>query len=134
MMPKTIRITIEVPDGAAVMISSTEDEGESDVANYWSEYLSDNGRALYGAAAKVELSQGPGYTLNAIAEAMSISYESAQSIHRTTGRTAKRWANDSGGEAPIYLISMGYDWSDEHGGMRTTYRLPEGVAEEIATL
>lgn len=28
---------------------------------------------------------------------------------------------------------MGYDWSHEHAVMRTTYRLPEGVVQEIAT-
>lgn len=71
------------------MVNTTEDDYEGDVATYWSEYLGKNGRALYGAAAKVELSDGPGYTLKGIADAMGVSYESAQSIHRTTGRTAK---------------------------------------------
>ena len=89
---------------------------------------------MWAAARGSRLRDSPGYTLNAVAEEMDIPYESAQSIHRTTGRTARRWTNDGGGEAPVRLAPMGYDWSDEHSGMRTTYALPEGVAAEIASL
>jgi len=39
------------------------------VERYWSEYLSDNGRSLYRAAAELERAQGPGYTLGDIAGA-----------------------------------------------------------------
>jgi hypothetical protein len=135
-MPKTIRITIEVPDGATVSVTTADaDDDQTWVATYWCDYLSANGRRLYEAAAEVELTQGPGFTLDQVADQMGdTSYATAQSIHRTTGRTAKRWWNDTGEEAPIQLVAVGYDWSDERAGMRTTYRLPEGVANEIATL
>jgi hypothetical protein len=29
---------------------------------------------------------------------------------------------------------MGYAWSEDHGGMRTAYRLHEGVAQRISEL
>jgi hypothetical protein len=50
------------------------------VERYWSEYLSDNGRSLYRAAAELERAQGPGHTLGDIADHMGIAYASAQSI------------------------------------------------------
>jgi hypothetical protein len=66
---------------------------------------------------------------------MDVSYSSAQSIHRTTGRTAKRWNRDTGMAAPpIRLDDLGYDWEPERDGFRTHYCLPDGVALKILDL
>jgi hypothetical protein len=142
----TITITIDVPDGTAVSVDNAPDEEltpeagtvtekvlPGGVERYYRSYLSDNGRELYEAAAAIERESGPGYTLNDIAERMGREYESAQSIHRTTGRSARRWRDDTDTEAPIRLEWMDYTWDESEGGMRTSYRLPEGVADEIAT-
>lgn len=128
-------ITIEIPDAAASVSVNTTDQEDDDrslVEIYWSDYLSDNGRELYAAAATIERAQGLGYTLNTIADQMGREYSSAQSIHRTTGRAGGRWFRDTGTEAPIRLIGTAYEWNDEQAGNRTTYQLPDGVAEEIA--
>lgn len=143
---RTITITINVPDGATVDLAGLPDEELSPeagtvtskempdgVERYWRSYLSDNGRELYGAAASLERESGPGYTLNDVATRMGREYGSAQSIHRTTGRSARKWKDDTGTEAPIRLEWIDYSWNDAEGGMRTTYRLPEGVAAEIAS-
>ena len=146
----TITITIEVPDAADVSVSGASDAEPDEeltpaagtpaskqlpgaVEKYW-KYLSDNGRALYSAAAAVERESGPGFTLNDVAEKMDRQYTSAQSIHRTTGRSARKWKDDTGTDAPIRLEWMEYNWDDSEQGMRTSYRLPEGVADKIATL
>lgn len=142
----TITIKIEVPDGATVTTEEGPDESLSPeagtvpskavpdgVKRYWG-YLSGNGRELYGAAAAIERESGPGYTLNDLAERMGRKYGSAQSIHRTTGRSARKWKDDTGTDAPIQLEWMEYEWDESEGGMRTSYGLPEGVADEIAAL
>ncbi|MGO9956200.1 MAG: hypothetical protein ACLP50_09520 [Solirubrobacteraceae bacterium] len=130
----TVVITIEIPDGASISINAAADDSRSPVETYWSDYLSDNGRELYAAAGEVQLTKGPDFTLHDLADQMGREYASAQSIHRTTGRTEKRWKQDMGSDAPIQLIATDYTWDEEHQGNRTTYRLPDGVADEIAAL
>ncbi len=142
----TITITIEVPEGSTYSTDGAPDEELSpeagtvtsesapgDVEEYFRNYLSDNGRELYRAAAKGERESGPRYTLDDVAERMGRRYESAQSIHRTTGRSARKWKDDTGTEAPIRLDWIDYEWDDSQGGKRTSYRLPTGVAEQIAS-
>ena len=141
----TITIKIDVPEGAGVSIDGAPDEALTPeagsvtskvlpgaVQKYWKSYLSDNGRELYGAAAAIERESGPGYTLNDVAARMGREYGSAQSIHRTTGRSARKWKDDTGTDAPIRLEWIDYSWDDAEQGMRTSYRLPGGVADEIA--
>jgi hypothetical protein len=36
-------------------------------------------------------------------------------------------------EAPIQLVAGNYDWDAERDGVRTSYALPEGIADAIAT-
>ena len=103
------------------------------VERYWSA-LSDNGRAIFGAAAAIESEHGPGYTLEDIAEHLDLDYESVRSMHRSTGRTAKAWRRDSGTEEPIRLEWERYDWDESRGGRRTSYRLPSGVADLVNEL
>lgn len=100
-------------------------------ARYWSDYLSDNARRLYRAAATVELSRGAGYTLEDIAETLGVDYETARSFHRTSGRSARRWREETATEEPIRLEWDDYRPDEAHGGMRTVYHLPIGVAEAI---
>lgn len=141
----TITIRIEAPEGFAITADEAPDETLSPeagtvhtkslpggVEDYFRNYLSDNGRELYRAAAGVEQDSGPGYTLDDVAERMGREYGSAQSIHRTTGRSARRWKDDTGTEAPIRLDWIEYEWDESQGGMRTSYRLPKGVAEQVA--
>lgn len=146
----TIKITIEVPEGADVSVDHESDKPDAEltptvgtvsslrvpgsVARYWRSYLSDNGRALYGAAAAIERRDGPGYTLEDIAVEMGKGYSSAQSIHRTTGRSARRWKNENRLDAPVRLEWIEYQWDESKKGMRTHYQLPSGVADEIAAL
>jgi len=141
----TITIRIDLPDGAAVSVEEGPDETLSPeagtvespvlpggVERYWRSYLSDNGRELYGAAAAIERESGTGFTLNDVAERMGREYASAQSVHRTTGRSARKWKDDTGTEAPIRFEWIDYTWDDSESGMRTSYRLPEGIADQIA--
>lgn len=141
----TITIHLEVPEGTTVRVSGAPDESVGPAAGtipaqtapnnaerYWRRYLSDNGRELYRAAAAVERDAGPGFTLGDIAERMGREYTSAQSIHRTSGRSARKWKDDSGAQAPIRLVDIDYEWDDTAGGRRTTYRLPDGIAEQIS--
>jgi hypothetical protein len=142
----TITIRIEVPEGAKIEIDdhgglgvapAPTDEPSAaadDIARYWSDYLSDNGRELYAAAAAIERNDGPGFTLDDVADRMGRVYASAQSIHRTTGRAARKWKEDTGKEPPIRLEWIDYTWDDSQHGMRTRYRLPEGVAVQIDQL
>lgn len=129
----TLTIEIEVPDGVEVKIKQTEFGPSRDelLKDYWDRYLSDSGRRLYRAVATLERFRGPGYTFEDIAEAMSITYESAKSIHRNTGRSAGVWRRDDYGAEPILLIDEGYAPTEGDAKWRTSYRLPEGVAEKI---
>ncbi len=117
-------------DGAVLAISGQAESGDA-VERYWREYLSDNARKIYGAAARIENFRGPGYTLEDIAQNLSLDYESVRSIHRTSGRTAKVWREETGTDEPIRLIDCDYEWDEAHEGMRTTYQLPPGVADAI---
>lgn len=136
-----VKFEIELPEDASVKVESkgpvdapTAATVRSPVERYFNDYLSDNGRWLYKTAAEVEQANGTGYTLEDVADAMGVDYGSALSYHRTTGRTAKRWGKDTASEAPVRLIDGPYEWDDSRGGMRTQYRLPDGVADEIAAL
>ncbi len=137
-MPK-ITITIDVPDGAVVEVAQAGSSAGALAADtsatkkYWQEYLSSNGRKIYRAAANIETlpTKGPGYTFEDIAEALSITYESAKSMHRTSGRSARKWREDTGTAEPIRLEEIEYLEVDENHAQRTTYRLPLGIADEI---
>lgn len=134
----TIELTFKVPEGTSVTISGLEaatvEGSEVDLLERYWRALSDNGRKIFGAAARIENHAGPGYTLEDIAENLSLTYESVRSMHRSTGRTAKAWRRDTGTEEPIKLEWKDYDWDESRGGNRTTYRLPVGCAEAIKKL
>lgn len=136
----TITITIDVPDDVQISVDQQDDKASQgapeaeEVERYFRSYLSDNGRKLYRAVALLEEHRGPGYTLSDIAASLSIDYPSAQSYHRTSGRSGRRWKEETGTEPPIQLVSISYDWIEEEQGMRSRYRLPSGVAEVIAHL
>lgn len=87
--------------------------------SYWSDYLSDNGRQLYRAAAVLERHQGP-FTLSELAGAMSITYGSVQSYHRTSGRSARKWRDDRRVPEPVRLDDLSYTWVADENGIRTT--------------
>lgn len=138
----TVNISIEVPEGARVTLngvpvgdlvgaSATTDDP---LEKYWNEYLSQNGRKVFRAAARLEDSQGPGYTLDDIAANLSITYESVKSMHRSTGRTAKRWRKEQGVDEPIKLVWDDYEWDFSQDGQRTRYYLPPSVADAILEL
>lgn len=138
-MPEFI-VKFTVPDGTTVTVAGIEGaevieqapaEEVDPVRRYFNEYLSDNGRKVFAAAARTEDIHGPGFTLEDIAANLSVSNETVRSWHRTAGRSAKRWRRETGTREPIRLESLDYDWDARHQGFRTTYRLPERVAEEI---
>jgi hypothetical protein len=104
------------------------------VERYFRHYLSENERRLYAAAGRIEQQPGPAYTLSDIAAALDIEYTSAQSYHRSSGRAARRWKEDTGTEAPIRLVKVTHEWVPEENSMRTRYWLPTGVADTIANL
>lgn len=142
-MPE-ITIKISIPEGTSINLGGLESvlstvgsagaESQDHVARYWNEYLSPNGRKVFGQAARRECHAGPGYTLEDLAAGLSIDYESIKSYHRSTGRAAKRWHRDTGLAEPIKLVSRSYEWDREHEGWRTEYQLPEGVAAKITDL
>ncbi len=127
-VPEGTTVNILGADGAAVQPSTSD---RNAIERYWSHYLSDNARKIYGAAARIERVRGPGYTLEDIAQTLSLDYESVRSIHRTSGRTAKVWREETGADEPIRLDDCEYEWDERHKGMRTAYQLPPGVAEAI---
>jgi hypothetical protein len=136
----TLELALTVPEGTTVTITGlpepagTEGPAGSQVARYWRDYLSANGRSVFAAAARIQNRFGPGFTLEDIAENLSISYESVRSMHRSTGRTAKRWRKETGIAVPIELEWSEYEWDETREGNRTVYGLPESVAEEIGKL
>lgn len=143
-MPE-ITFKIIVPEGTTIAVGGLEEviaaavagavaEPADTVERYWREYLSPNGRKVFGQAALWQLTYGPGFTLEELAEALSISYESIKSMHRSTGRTARRWRKDTGLSEPIKLIAGDYVPHPEREGWRTEYSLPEDVAERIREL
>jgi hypothetical protein len=136
----TLEITLKIPEGTIVSIAGLDGVSvpqavasveENPVERYWNHYLSDNARKIYAAAARIENFRGPGYTLEDIAKNLSIDYESVRSIHRTSGRTAKLWREETGTDEPIRLLDGPYERDERHGGMRTAYQLPPGVADVI---
>jgi hypothetical protein len=123
----TVDEKLDTDDGAV----KTDPE---QVERYFRHYLSENGRRLYAAAGRIEQQPGPAYTLSDIAAVLDIDYTSAQSYHRSSGRAARRWKEDTGTEAPVRLIETVYEWVPEENGMRTRYSLPAGVADIITNL
>jgi hypothetical protein len=102
-------------------------------ALYWSDYLGDDARVLYAAAAAVERDHGPGYPMKAVAEKMGENYESAEAIRQSTQDAGRRWFRNTGVAAPIDLIVTGYEWDHDQGASRPVYQLPDGAAAEIAS-
>lgn len=139
---RTITITITIPEGATVSVGGASDPAAVEwrtepadwLGRYWSQYLSDNGKKVFRQAARTEQHGGPGYTLQELAQALSIDYESLKSYHRSAGRSARRWQNDTGMPVPIRLEPIDYAWDERAQGNRTKYRLPTGVAESILAL
>jgi hypothetical protein len=138
----TLQIVLSVPEGTTVEITGLDGvepaapvvASDEAVLRYW-HALSYNGRKIYAAAARIEQQHGIGYTFEDIAANLSITYESAQSFHRTSGRTAKAWLRDSGETVPpIRLIEIGYPQTATGVGRRARYQLPPSVADLIADL
>jgi hypothetical protein len=139
----TFEVTFTVPKGTTVAITgleagatlgSPEVSLEDAVQDYWRHYLSDNARKIYASAARIEDVHGPGYTLEDIAQNLSLDYESVRSLHRTSGRTAKTWQAEKRVAPPIRLEAMEYPETESGTHRRTRYRLPPGVAEIVEDL
>jgi hypothetical protein len=138
----TIEIKLTVPEGTSVEITGLQElrapasgDPEGAVRRYFTEYLSDNGRRVYGAAARIENFRGrPGFTFDDLAENLSVTYETVKSWHRTSGRSAKRWRRETGTQEPIRFDWIAYEEVGPDGRERTMYRLPEHVAEVIRDL
>jgi len=136
----TLEFKITVPEGTTVTIAGIEGAvrtspamtQEEAVERYWHDYLSDNTRKLFRQAAAIETFSGPGYTLEDIAQHLSLDYESVRSFAQTQGRTARRWREETGTPEPIRLEAENY--GEAASGMRTSYHLPQGVAETIDIL
>jgi hypothetical protein len=127
----TIGIKLTVPDGTTVEITGLEDVDTPDqatqVERYWN-YLSNNGRKVYSSAATYESYHGPGYTFAELAAAMSNIPDSVRSMHRTSGRSARKWRDDTGLPAPIQLEKT------EDTPPHNSYRLTTGTVELIEEL
>jgi len=138
----TLEIRLTVPEGTAVQVVGLGSEGievatalENPVERYFDDYLSNNGRKVFSAAALIEDFRGrPGFTLEDLARNLSVDYDTVKSWHRTTGRAAKRWRADTGSQEPIRFDWIGYGEVQPGGGERTTYRLPQDVAAIIKNL
>jgi len=142
-MSRVIKIEVTVPDDVEVTVSEQSEDSENghavlpgrdEVERYFRHYLSDNGRKVFAAAARIEQNQGPGYTLSDIAANLSLEYGSVKSYLITSGRSARRWKDDTGTEAPIQFEGLSYDWVQEERGRRAGYQLPAGIAEIVARL
>ncbi len=125
--------------GPSTTVTAGEDQPNGDptlaerVRRYWT-YLSPNGRLIHRTAALLELEKGGSYTQEEIAAQLGIGYGTVRSFHRTSGRSARKWTDDTGSEAPVRLEKTGdYDTLDG-GGWRTKYAMPEGVAAIVAQL
>jgi hypothetical protein len=130
-VPDGTTIKFVGPDGAEIAVVGGAAEPADAVELYYRDYLSPNARKVYAAAARIELFSGGGYSLQDIATNISQTYESVRvetirSQHRTSGRTAKRWRDENGTDAPIRLIGT---WDDE--AQHYKYELPPGVAEQL---
>jgi hypothetical protein len=138
----TLEFKITVPEGTTVTIAGLEGlvptppsvSQEEAIARYWHDYLSDNTRKLFRQAAAIETFSGPGYTLEDIAQHLSLDYESVRSFAQTQGRTARRWRDETGTPEPIRLEWENYGETAKAEGMRTSYHLPPGVADAIEIL
>jgi len=138
----TLEIRLIVPEGTAVQVVGLGSEGievaapiENPVERYFNDYLSNNGRKVFSAAARIEDFRGrPGFTLEDLAGNLSVDYDTVKSWHRTTGRAAKRWRADTGTQEPIRFDWIDYGEVQPGGGERTTYRLPQDVATIIKDL
>lgn len=137
-----LEIKLNLPEGTTVEISGLEelrstapDSTDDRIRRYFSHYLSNNGRKVFGAAARIEDFQGrPGFTFEDLAENLSVTYETVKSWHRTSGRSAKRWRQETGIQEPIRFDWIAYDDVAPGGGERTMYRLPEHVVDAIRDL
>ncbi|MGN6557093.1 MAG: hypothetical protein ACTHLH_03675 [Solirubrobacterales bacterium] len=137
-----LEIKLNLPEGTTVEISGLEGHisaaspsSNDNVRRYFTDYLSNNGRKVFGAAARIEDFQGrPGFTFEDLAANLSVTYETVKSWHRTSGRSAKRWRQETGTQEPIRLDWIAYDDVAPGGGERTMYRLPEHVASVIRDL
>jgi len=138
----TVEIKLTVPEGTVVQIVGLDEptvdvieEVPNSVERYFTKYLSDNGRKVFAAAARIEDFRGkPGFTLEDVAHNLSVSYATVKSWHRTSGRSAKRWRSDTGTQEPIRFEWLDYREVETGGSARTIYRLPSDVAETIKTL
>jgi hypothetical protein len=133
-VPEGTTVTIAGVEGARLAAEHSQAADVDRVERYFRDFLSDNGRRVFGAAARIEDHAGPGFTLEDIASNLSVTYETVRSWHRTAGRSAKRWRKETGTPEPVRLESMDYDWDPNRQGFRTAYRLPDGVADEIVSL
>jgi hypothetical protein len=130
-VPDGTTIKFVGPSGDEIAIVGGDAESADAVERYYREYLSPNARKVYAAAARIELFSGPGYSLADIAANISqteesVRVETVRSQHRTSGRTAKRWHQENGTEAPIRLVGT---WNDS--GQHYDYELPPGVAQRV---
>jgi hypothetical protein len=145
----TKEIRLIVPEGTSITIVEAEDVAvdrpdnaeespappREEIERYWGEFLSDSGKKIFTTAALIERQSGPGFTLDQIAAIRSVDYDSAKAWHRNTGRTAKRWREETGTGEPIRLEDMNqYGWKAEFGGDRTVYRLHPAVREAVLEL
>lgn len=141
-MCPVLEIKLNLPEGTTVEISglgefasSSSDSAEDEIRRYFTRYLSNNGRKVFGAAARIEDFQGrPGFTFEDLASNLSVTYETVKSWHRTSGRSAKRWRQETGTQEPIRFDWIAYDDVAPGGGERTMYRLPGDVADVIRGL
>jgi hypothetical protein len=138
----TLEIKLTVPEGTTVRVSGMDAPEvtvttslDDPVERYFNDYLSNNGRKVYGAAARIEDFRGrPGFTFEDLARNLRVDYETVKSWHRTAGRAAKRWRKETGTQEPIRFDWIEYKEFDAGAGERTAYRLPQDVAEIIRTL
>lgn len=129
--------TITLAGGAPAVTASTEPAtaGPTSVETYFLHFLSDNGRRVFRAAAELDVDSEKPYSLEQIAERVGMTYASVQSMHRSTGRTAKRWRSETGLDDPPFALEWkSYDELPDGGGRRTYYRLTDGAAEQILRL
>jgi hypothetical protein len=131
-----INISIEVPEGVSIAINGVDvsasiEPARNPVEEYWADFLSDNGRKLYAAAARTERRQESGYSFEDLAKDLGVSYETAKSYHRNSGRTATRWKREKGSLAPIRLAPNG-SYQRRQDRWLMLYTLPPKVAEEMA--
>jgi len=137
-----LEIKLNLPEGTTVEISGLGElaspspgSPEDEIRRYFTRYLSENGRKVFGAAARIEDFQGrPGFTFEDLASNLSVTYETVKSWHRTSGRSAKRWRRETDTQEPVRFDWIAYDDVAPGGGGRTMYRLPEQVADVIRDL